>query len=92
MSETVHILAAVPLEPSQRVPAPGVEQPPPSHHQQQMADDVFSDEQSQFVAALMGAQLGIGLLHTLALETFAKKKPEESPKGKPPRLDEEQPV
>jgi hypothetical protein len=43
----------------------------PTQQQQQAVDDVFSRDQEQAVAALLAAQMAIGLLHNCALDAFA---------------------
>jgi len=62
----------------------GIIQPTPSEQQQQVADDVFSKDQEQAVAALLAMQTGLGLLHNLAVDTFGKPAPQ--PQRLPPRL------
>jgi hypothetical protein len=62
----------------------GLEQPAPSEQQQQVADDVFSKEQEQAVAALLALQTGMGMLHNLAVDTFGK--PAAQPQPIPPRV------
>ena len=52
--------------------AEGLTQPEPSVQQQQVADDVFTKDQEQAVAALLALQTGMGLLHNLAVDTFGK--------------------
>ena len=47
-----------------------VERPAPSVEQQQVADEVFSREQSQAVAAILGVQTGLLLVQHLVAETF----------------------
>ena len=58
----------------------------PSAEQQQTADHVFSREQEQVVAALLAAQMGLGLLHNCALEASrpaAEPRPLPRPKDRP---------
>ncbi len=68
----------------------GLNQPAPSEQQQQVADDVFTRDQEQAVAALLALQTGLGMLHNLAVDTFGK--PAAAPQKLPPRLppDEDQ--
>ena len=54
-----------------------VKRPAPSVEQQQVADEVFSRDQSQAVAAILGVQMGLGLVHHLISETFPPATEEE---------------
>jgi len=60
------------LQTEQRVePSPvDVQRPAPSVEQQQVADEVFSREQSQVVAAILGVQTGLAIVGHLVAETF----------------------
>jgi hypothetical protein len=75
------VVPAHPPEPAVQVTTENVTQPTPTVQQQRLADDVFTEKEGQVVATLMAAQAGMGILHHLALETFAK--PAEKPR--PPR-------
>jgi hypothetical protein len=54
----------------------------PSAEQQQTADDVFSRDQEQMVAALLAAQVAVGLLHNCAVEAFRPEAEPERPRKK----------
>ena len=54
-----------------------VERPAPSAEQQQLADEVFSREQSQAVAAILGLQTGLAIVQHLVAETVAPTAEEE---------------
>ncbi|MGD9713557.1 MAG: hypothetical protein AB7V46_16045 [Thermomicrobiales bacterium] len=83
---------SVPVQAEQQLPVhtidQGATQPAPSEEQQQVSDTVFSREEQEAVAALMAAQMGLGLLHNLALETFSKPAEPEQPRRKKPHEDE----
>ena len=64
-------------------------QPAPTAEQQQIADEVFSREQSELVAALLAAQVGLGLLHNLAVDTFKQPAEQAPPPRKEKAEDEE---
>jgi hypothetical protein len=57
--------------------APAVERPAPSVEQQRLADEVFSREQSQALAALLGVQTGLVIVQHLVAETFRPDAEEE---------------
>ena len=61
-----------------------LQRPAPSVEQQQIADEVFSREQSQAVAAILGVQTGLAIVQHLVAETFGAKPAEpEKPRRKP---------
>lgn len=65
----------------------GAELPVPSPEQEQVADDLFTREQGQVVAALLGVQTGLAIAHHLMVEAVQANKPEEEPRRRP-RLEE----
>src|SRR5262249_59219393 len=67
-------------------PDKAVTQEQPSEQQQQTADEVFSREQQQAVAALLALQVGAGLLHNCALEL--SKLDDETPRPRPKKRAE----
>jgi hypothetical protein len=67
----------------------GLTQPEPSAQKQRLADDVFTDEQGQVVAALLAAQTGLGVLHHLTVETFQRSQERTLPPRNLPRPDED---
>jgi hypothetical protein len=94
--EHVDPLVAIPVEaaePAVQSDAPGTEHPAPTAEQEQAADGVFTRQQAQLASAALGLSAGLGILHHLAVETFAgkKKEEEETPPPAPRREDEDQP-
>jgi len=77
-------------EPPVQTTTEGVNQPPPSAQQQRLADDVFSDQQGQVIAALIAAQTGLGILHHLTIETFQRSEERKLPPRSLPRPDEDE--
>lgn len=65
----------------------GVEQPAPSAEQEQVADGLFTRDQEEAVAAVIGLQAAASMLHHLAHETFAQPRLEElqDPRRRRPR-------
>ena len=68
---TTERLEFVPIaEPRIELTKATVERPAPSVEQQQVADDVFSHDQSQAVAAIIGVQTGLLLVQHIVAESF----------------------
>lgn len=89
MSEE-HIL--VPQQPEQRVEISllAAERPAPTQAAERLSDDVFSRDQGRAVAALMGLQAGLAIMHHLAVETFQDDEEEwEKVPRRKPRLEQE---
>ena len=59
-----------------------VERPAPSVEQQQLADEVFSREQSQAVAAILAVQTGLVIAQHLVAETIGQPAEVEVPRRK----------
>ena len=59
-----------------------VKRPAPSVEQQQVADEVFSREQSQAVATVLGVQMGLALVQHLVAEALPPANEEEVPRRK----------
>lgn len=70
-------------------PEQAVTQEQPTPQQQQVADEVFSREQQQAIAALLALQMGAGLLHNCALEMSRADAEQPPPRPKPRPQDEE---
>jgi hypothetical protein len=63
--------------------------PEPTAEEQQAADAIFSPEQNELAASLLAAQMGLGLLHNLAAESFQRAEEREKPRRKERPEDEE---
>jgi hypothetical protein len=93
MSDHQPIITPIVVQPS--VPAEvlhvtheGASRPAPTVQEEHLADDLFSPAQQRAVAAVLGMQTGLALLHTIALE--AVPAPEEKPV--PRRKAEDEPA
>ena len=76
-------------EPVVHLAQTGAERPTPSMEQEQVADTVFTREQTQLAAVVMGLQTGLALAHYLAVETFGDAAQEEEKPRRRPTLKEE---
>ena len=84
------VAPAHPVEPVVQATTDGANQPAPSDQQQRLADDVFTEQQEQVVAALLAAQTGLGVLHHLTVETLQRSDERTLPPRSLPRPDEEE--
>ncbi len=53
--------------------------PAPTVQQEHLSDDVFAPQEAHLASAVIGMQLGVGLLHTLAAEANAALSEDEEP-------------
>lgn len=76
-------------EPAVHLAQTGADLPTPSTEQEQVADTVFTREQTQLAAVVMGLQTGLALAHYLAVETLGDAAEEEEKPRRKPALKEE---
>jgi hypothetical protein len=60
----------------------GATRPAPTVQEEHLADDLFSPAQQRAVAALLGMQTGLALLHNIAVEAAPAPEEEEPPRRK----------
>jgi hypothetical protein len=74
-------------------PAETTTRPAPTLEQEHLADDVFTPQQINLANAVIGMQLGYGLLHILASEAKEALAEEEEPlRARPNEATEPQPA